>query len=201
MRSDFAIATWTLQKPLSTTRIAVLGDSFVEALQVPDDHTATRLLERDLAARFPGRSFETMNFGVSNYSFGQYLRVYDTYVRQFKPDYVVALTAYLNFNRTSQPGLSSALQPFYALDIRPSFAIDGGGALIEVPPREHDAYARRVHQLIEDGVRRRSRPHRPADAVAVPLHDVASQDRYRRRVSTRSTGVRPGASRSSTIST
>ena len=145
----FRDRAWTLQKPLSTTRIAVLGDSFVEALQVPDDHTATRLLERDLAARFPGRSFETMNFGVSNYSFGQYLRVYDTYVRQFKPDYVVALTAYLNFNRTSQPGLSSALQPFYALDIRPSFAIDGGGALIEVPPREHDAYARRVHQLIE----------------------------------------------------
>jgi hypothetical protein len=145
----FRDKTWTLQKPSSTIRIAVIGDSFVEAIQVPDDRTATRLLEQDLAARFPGRSFETMNFGVSNYSFGQFLIVYDTYVRQFKPDYVVTLAAYLNFNRTNQGGLSSALQPFYALNIRPSFAIGSGGTLITVPAREHEAYARRVDQLIE----------------------------------------------------
>ena len=145
----FRDRTWALHKPPSTIRIAVLGDSFVEALQVPEDETATRLLEQELTARFPGRRFETMNFGVSNYSFAQYLMVYEKYVRPFKPDFVVTLAAYLNFNRTNQRGLSSALQPFYALDIRPSYAIASSGALIAMPAREHEAYARRVDQLIE----------------------------------------------------
>ena len=147
--SGFRDRQWSEHKPASTTRIAVLGDSFIEAIQVAEDHTATRLLERDLGARFPGRAIETMNFGVSNYSFGQFLMVYETYVRRFKPDYVVTLAAYLNFNRTNQRGLSSALQPFYALDIRPSFAIDSSGRLVAVPAREHDAYARRIDQLID----------------------------------------------------
>src|SRR5262245_57201049 len=140
---------WSVSKPAATTRIAVLGDSFVEAIQVPSSDTTTRLLEQQLSERFPGRSFETMNFGVSNYSVGQYLLVYDTYVRRFKPDYVVALTAYLNFNRTTQRALSSVLQDSYSLDIRPSFKIDGNGRLAETPAREYDAYARRVQHLVD----------------------------------------------------
>jgi hypothetical protein len=140
---------WRTDKPPATTRIAVMGDSFVEAIQVPAEQTATRLLENRLAERFPGQSFETMNFGVSNYSVGQYLLVYDAYVRQFDPDYVVVLAGYLNFNRTTQRGLSSALQRFYSLNIRPSFEIDHGGRLVAIPAREHQAYAAHVRHLVE----------------------------------------------------
>jgi hypothetical protein len=159
---------WSLAPPPGTTRIAVLGDSFVEAIQVPLDQTATRLLEQELHARFPGRRFETMNFGVSNYSVGQYLMVYDAFVRQFKPDYVIALTAYLNFNRTTQRALSSVLQDFYSLEIRPSFAVDAGGGLVATPPRQHAAYATRVQDLIdtEYGPDR----SRPVHGLPSPLH-------------------------------
>jgi hypothetical protein len=164
----FRDRAWSLDEAPDTIRIAILGDSFVEAIQVPLEQTATRLLERALHQRFPGRRIETMNFGVSNYSFGQYLMVYDAFVRQFKPDYVVALTAYLNFNRTTQRALSSVLQDFYALEIRPSFALDAEGGLIAAPPRQHEAYARRVKDLIaQDYGPDRSRPVR---GVPSPLH-------------------------------
>ena len=140
---------WRVDRSPDTIRIAVLGDSFVEAIQVPVEATATRQLEQRLAARFPGRRVETMNFGVSNYSLGQYLMVYDAFVRPFKPDYVVALTAYLNFNRTTQRALSSVLQDFYALEIRPSFTLDQAGQLVTAPPRQYEAYAKRVQELIQ----------------------------------------------------
>jgi hypothetical protein len=150
---------WSRDRTPGVTRIAVLGDSFVEAIQVPQELTATRLLEESLRRRFPDRRFETMNFGVSNYSFGQYLMVYEAFVRQFKPDYVVVLAAYLQFNRTTQRALSSVLQDFYALEIRPSFSLDSAGRVVAMPPRQHEAYARRVEELIaRDYGPDRSRP-------------------------------------------
>ncbi len=164
----FRDRAWSANKPANTTRVAVLGDSFIEAIQVPLEQTATRLLEQRLVERFPGRSFETMNFGVSNYSLGQYLMVYDAYVRQFRPDYVVALAAYLNFNRTVQRALSSVLQDFYALEVRPSFALESSGRLTASPAREHQTYAKRVQDLIDHEYGPdRSRPVQPLPS---PFH-------------------------------
>lgn len=138
----------TLDKPAGTLRIAVLGDSFVEALQVPFDQTTTARLEALLAPRFPGHAIEVMNFGVSNYGVGQYLLVYDAYVRAFDPDYVVVFASYLNFSRTLQRELSSRLQEFYALDVRPSFDLDPSGALTPIPAADYAQYAKYVDALV-----------------------------------------------------
>jgi hypothetical protein len=139
---------WRTGKAADTVRIAVLGDSFIEAIQVPLEQTSTRLLERLLTARFPGKSLETLNFGVSNYSVGQYLILYDEYVRRFQPDYVVVFASYLNFTRTTQRELSSRLQEFYALNVRPTFAVGEQGVLRYVPAEDYDDYVHGVSSLL-----------------------------------------------------
>jgi hypothetical protein len=158
---------WTIAKPKDTIRIAVIGDSFVEALQVPLEDTVPRQLEARLAPRLPDRKIETLNFGVSNYSVGQYLLVYDEYVRQFQPDYVVMVVAYLNFMRTTQPELSSWLQDVYSLQIRPSFALDPAGNLTYVPAADYDRYERDVLALLEREYG--SDRARPARRIPVPF--------------------------------
>lgn len=75
-------------KPLGTLRVAVFGDSFVEALQVPRQDNYCSLLAKKLESQLK-RPVEVLNFGVSNYSVAQdYLR-YQTLARQFHPDLVI----------------------------------------------------------------------------------------------------------------
>jgi hypothetical protein len=136
-------------KPPGAVRIAVLGDSFIEGIQVPLEQTATAQLEARLDERLPARA-EVLNFGVSNYSIAQYLLVYDADVRAFAPDYVVVFASYLNFSRTTQRELSSRLQEFYALNVRPSFELTASGALTPIPAADYDVYARRVDALIAE---------------------------------------------------
>jgi hypothetical protein len=83
----------TLAKPARTYRIAVLGDSFVEGLQVSDDQTFCHLLEEKLnqsgVAPSNATRFEVLNFGVANYNLGQeYLRLKQKALA-FNPDLVV----------------------------------------------------------------------------------------------------------------
>ena len=138
------------EKRAGAIRIAVLGDSFIEAIQVPMEGTATALLEQALARHFPGTPIEVMNFGVSNYSIGQYLLQYEAYVRSFDPDFVVVFASYLNFSRTVQRELSSRLQSFYAMNVRPSFELGPRGELMHVPAADYDAYFRQVDRLVRE---------------------------------------------------
>jgi hypothetical protein len=138
------------EKRAGAIRVAVLGDSFIEAIQVPMTETATALLEDALARRFPDVPIEVMNFGVSNYGVGQYLLQYDAYVRAFDPDFVVVFASYLNFSRTLQRELSSRLQAFYALNVRPSFEIGPRGELVHVPAADYDEYFQQVDRLIQE---------------------------------------------------
>jgi len=62
-------------KPEETFRIAVMGNSWTEALQVPLERTYPALLESDLQKNgcFNGKRVEVLNFGVAGYSTGQEL--------------------------------------------------------------------------------------------------------------------------------
>jgi hypothetical protein len=84
-------------KPDGVVRIALLGDSFVEALQVPLEKTAGQLLEARLnAARDDSKPrYEVLNFGISNYSVGQSMLAYENAAREFAPDYVFILVAFM----------------------------------------------------------------------------------------------------------
>lgn len=88
----------TLAKPAGTIRIAVLGDSFAAALQVPADKTFWGLLEPNLAgcpAR-RDRPIEVLNFGVVGYGTAQEYLMLQTRVWKYHPD--VVLLAFLTSN-------------------------------------------------------------------------------------------------------
>ncbi len=93
-------------KPPGRVRIAVLGDSFTEAVQLPVEQTWWRVMEDWLnsgncppepstAARDSGEAnsgaleFEALNFGVSGYSTAQSLLAWRMHASRFAPDVVV----------------------------------------------------------------------------------------------------------------
>ena len=78
-------------KPPGVVRIAVLGDSFAEALQVPVRDTFWAVLERRLAGcpALDGRRVEALNFGVSGYSTAQSLIALRRKVWRYDPDLVL----------------------------------------------------------------------------------------------------------------
>ncbi len=78
----------SLAKPADTLRIAVLGDSYVEALQVPLEETFWAVLERELS-RCSYKKVEAFNFGVGGYGTAQELLTLKYFVWQYHPDLVI----------------------------------------------------------------------------------------------------------------
>ena len=80
-------------KAPDTIRIALLGDSYSEALQAPLEQTFWWLLHQKLegCARFAGKHIEIINFGVSGYGTAQELITLRQKVWQYSPDIVVLL--------------------------------------------------------------------------------------------------------------
>jgi len=81
----------TYDKPANTVRIAVLGNSWTEALQVPLDKTYTSVLEHKLTDNpcFGGKRVEVLNFGVAGYSTAQELLTLQQEVWKYHPDVVI----------------------------------------------------------------------------------------------------------------
>jgi hypothetical protein len=78
-------------KPAGTFRIAVLGDSYSEALQVAMEESYWSLLEKKLpeCGAFGGRKIEIINFGVSGYGTGLELLTLRERVWDYSPDLVM----------------------------------------------------------------------------------------------------------------
>lgn len=81
----------TPAKPENTVRIAVLGDSFTAAVQVPLAQTFVKRIERELknCQAFKGKQIEAINFGVDGYGTAQELLTLRKKVWQYQPDIVV----------------------------------------------------------------------------------------------------------------
>ncbi|HYY43173.1 MAG TPA: SGNH/GDSL hydrolase family protein, partial [Pyrinomonadaceae bacterium] len=79
------------QKPPNTLRIAVVGDSYAEALQVPVADAFWAVLEDKLqaCAALGGRKVEVINFGVSGYGTAQELITLEQQVWAYQPDVVL----------------------------------------------------------------------------------------------------------------
>jgi hypothetical protein len=85
-------------KPPGTFRIAVLGDSYAEAFQVPIERTFWWILQDELSRdpRFASLKFEVINFGVSGYGTAQELQTLRHRVWAYSPDLI--LLAFLTGN-------------------------------------------------------------------------------------------------------
>lgn len=78
-------------KPPGTLRIAVLGDSYVEALQVLPEENFPSVMEREVGGCLAptGRKAEAINFGVSGYGTAQELLLLRHRAWDYAPDVVV----------------------------------------------------------------------------------------------------------------
>jgi hypothetical protein len=112
------------QKPTGAYRIAVLGDSFVQASEVPFEESLCPRLEYSLRAVAPNRSdmpaqrVEVLCFGVSGYGTAQELLAFRHHVARFQPDFVVLLFYPGNDVSDNKRSLShpERLSPYFTLD-------------------------------------------------------------------------------------
>ena len=79
-----------LNKPANTIRIAIVGDSYAEALQVSQEATFWSIMEKRLNECAPDKKHvEVINFGVSGYGTAQELFTLREQVWKYSPDIVL----------------------------------------------------------------------------------------------------------------
>jgi len=161
--AGFRDREWVEAKPPGVKRIAILGDSMVEAMQVPWEFSAAQILERALNEGVAGSQpaqpsatmarsgmHEVLNFGVSNFGTGQCLLAWEQYARKYDPDYVFIFVAGFHMVRTVTAFESGAFpgREQERLWIRPTFSIERG-ALLRHPARDFDRFVELQKELIQ----------------------------------------------------
>jgi len=109
-----------LHRPPDTVRIAILGDSESEAVQVPLDRTYFSVLERALneSRPRPGPKVEVLNFGVGGYGLGPQYLTLKKQIWDYDPQIVLVVNSIdgliLRSSRRLYPGDSFGA-PFFEL--------------------------------------------------------------------------------------
>lgn len=115
----FGFRGWnaTLEKPPQTFRIAVIGDSYVEALQVAESDMFTNQLKDLLQHLEPdGWNYEVLAFGVSGYGTAQEFLLLEE-VKRFRPDLVLLAFTSANDVRNNVFALEQEQQkPYFSLE-------------------------------------------------------------------------------------
>lgn len=129
----------SIARPAGTLRIAVVGDSYVEAFQVDESRMFGRVMERIVSSAVEAdpelnvSAVEVLNFGVSGYATAQELLVLRHHVWQFNPD--IVLLAFLPSNDVR--GNSRELEP---MRVRPFFDLVDGKLIPDFSFRRHPAF-------------------------------------------------------------
>ena len=132
----------TKAKPAGTFRIAVLGESFTEAMHVPMEQTFWFLLQQKLQQcnAFPGKQVEVINFGVSGYGTAQELLTLRQKVWAYSPDLVIlAFTTYNDVYDNSRTLSKTEEVPY--------FSYRNGELVEDVGFRESKTYRQRDSQI------------------------------------------------------
>ena len=117
-----AIRDYSEKRHPGTVRIAVIGDSYIEALNAPPEAAVAAVLEKRLSRRGQGRG---VSLRVSGASLGHYLAMM-RYVRtRFSPDFYIINIVHNDFE-DSLPRMDRAV--FHAVR-------RAGDSYEEVPPR------------------------------------------------------------------
>lgn len=105
-----------LAKPPDVFRIVVVGDSFVEALQLGIEDGFTRQLERQVQAWTSGKRVEVINLGISGTGPAQYYRVLELQGMRYQPDLIIMAVLPDNDFRDSYQPLGGAIsKPYYRI--------------------------------------------------------------------------------------
>lgn len=151
----------SFQKPPQTIRVALLGDSFVEAMQVPFEETAGSQLEQRLNAST--KHCDVLNFGISSHSLGQSLLVWEEYASKFSPDFVFVFVGLRSLERTVDPYEKGAFPKTRerALSVRPVFQLKNGQLVLE-PARDFHLFVKTQQEVLQTefkGARRIKKRH------------------------------------------
>ena len=126
-REGFRDRERSVAKPPGTFRILVLGDSFVEALQVPLDDAFTAVLEDALRRRAGGDAIEVLAMGQSGFGTASELMRWREFGAAYDPDLVVLAFFAGNDVRDNSRRLSGEVPAFYfTLDPEGSLRLDRG---------------------------------------------------------------------------
>lgn len=101
-------------KPAGVYRILILGDSFIEALQVPLEETLGRRLETEL--RDAGRRVEVISAGVSGYGTAGAVLFFEREGVRYNPDLVVLAFYPGNDVGNNSETIEATLRPVYGSD-------------------------------------------------------------------------------------
>lgn len=103
-------------------RIAVVGDSFTEAIHVPFEESYGYLLERQFET--DGRAVEILNFGVSGFGTAQELEMLKHYVLPIEPDLVILAVFTGNDIGDNSPVINRG-------QIKPYFHLEDGDLILD----------------------------------------------------------------------
>jgi lysophospholipase L1-like esterase len=120
------IGDYRIERTPGTFRVAVVGDSFVEALQVPHDRSLGERLPAELAR--DGRPVEVLRFGISGAPMSQYLNMIEREVVQYRPDVIVVLVVHNDFDESFEFVPGRYTSSFLKL------RIENGRVVGEIPP-------------------------------------------------------------------
>jgi hypothetical protein len=144
----------SLRKPANTFRIAVIGDSFTEAMHVPQEDTFCWVMERELklCPPFAGKDVEVINFGVSGYGTAQELITLRQKVWQYQPDMVIlALLTFNDILDNSRPLKDTEEIPYFVY--RDNQLVEDDSFLNSKTYRKLDSNWSRAGRWIRDRVR------------------------------------------------
>ncbi|MFL6374952.1 MAG: SGNH/GDSL hydrolase family protein [Pyrinomonadaceae bacterium] len=115
----------TIEKPADVYRIAVIGDSYVEGLQVDREEMFTNYLGPAAAScdAAAGKNVETLTFGVSGYGTAQELLMLREKVLKYSPDLVLLMV-------TTNNDISDNLRAFKQTPI-PYFQVGNGQLVLD----------------------------------------------------------------------
>ena len=121
----------TINKQKDSTRMVVIGDSFVVAREVPFDKTPSQLLERYLNDSNPEglsvkQKYEVLNFGTTGFGIPQSLLTNRIYLKDFAPEYVFLFIFEETLWRTISisHAITNTMNQNKKLHIRPIFNMD-----------------------------------------------------------------------------
>lgn len=120
------ISDYREERTPGTGRIAVIGDSYVEAFMVPFDSSFAELTQNGLGAR--GCPVEVYRFGISGAPFSQYLHVLQREALDFRPDWVVVSLVHNDFTESFEFKPGRYTSSFLKL------SIDGDSVKREISP-------------------------------------------------------------------
>lgn len=92
------IGDYRVERQPGTARIAIVGDSYVEALQVPYDQSAGEVLAATLGNA--ARPVEVYRFGISGAPMSQYLSMVEREVLRYRPDWIVVQLVHNDFDES-----------------------------------------------------------------------------------------------------